>query len=287
MVCGPSTLITIDAKGALTGLAINLYIDNQWLTQLKPSAPTTQSTEINPSIRRNFAATTLTYGWNPNDLPYGWHTLKAVGQNALNEKVEKQIFVMKNCPPKVTFKSPLNDSEIYTMGDLTVEAVIQPGNRILKVDLYMDDIFQFTSQEPIFTWRWQPKSMGLPMGRHIFKAVATSDGGLTDQARYFLWYWPVFPPRQAVIERHINRNLFSIEYIDQISWEGDAANKTVAKYRLYQIMGITRQLLKEFNPQERSWTLRHVDNLTTQYQLVTVNQQGIESDPVVLMAVKK
>jgi uncharacterized repeat protein (TIGR02543 family) len=89
----------------------------------------------------------------------------------------------------------------------------------------------------------------------------------------------IYAPQNFTGSKKVDRSLFLARYIIILTWQANADNASIEKYRIYLIDGETRTLLAEVNSTvfEYKHTNVRKDTLYT-YACAAVNNQGREGD---------
>ena len=90
----------------------------------------------------------------------------------------------------------------------------------------------------------------------------------------------IYPPSNFTGQKVLNRSLSQAEYINVFSWQPDPNNVNIAKYRIYQIEGESRDLLVELNASTFQYWHRGVEkDKQYVYAICAVDDKGREGDP--------
>lgn len=86
---------------------------------------------------------------------------------------------------------------------------------------------------------------------------------------------PIYPPLNFAAEVLENKALFYREYMHSFTWEENPLNRTIDKYKLYEIDGVNTIFLEEFSSSTFEYTRRHIQkNKSYTYELWSVDEKG-------------
>jgi len=91
----------------------------------------------------------------------------------------------------------------------------------------------------------------------------------------------IYPPSNAAAQKVFNRSLSRAEYINIISWEANANNINIARYKIYLVEGSQRTEVASLAADKSAFTYWHrkVDkNKEYTYAIVAVNNEPREGD---------
>lgn len=196
------------------------------------------------------------------------------------EQLVKRIY---NWVSPIDSFSPVEGSRIIAHGNVENFQVIvpQPQNHSLNVEWSIDGVLQGT--EFVFTL----DSMDFNQGSFTLE-VKTEDP--TSRVRH--------DPGHVLIDYHsweilisgridaplgfsgtkvLNRSLSQAEYINVLTWQPNPDNQDIVKYRIFQRVGNSLQVLAEVNAGENEYRHRNVQKTKAyDYCIVAVNDLDIE-----------
>ena len=93
----------------------------------------------------------------------------------------------------------------------------------------------------------------------------------------------IYPPSNTTGQKVLNRSLSQAEYINVLSWQANAENLDVVKYRIYQVEDGIKNLLIELNAGVFHYWHRRVEkDKRYSYAICAVNDENREGDSVLV-----
>lgn len=269
-VCGVVP-VQIEATTSSTVRRIEFHVDGVLTGEWNAPAIAGKDPGIDTTPPRTAVSTT--FQWDTTNVTAGVHTLKGTAYTVSGQRYEKTIIVAKACPPKVRITSPLSGTEVYGVTSIVAEASEESG--ITRVEFLIDGTAVGADNAPPYQTDWDP--LNAAEGSHTLTARAFANNGLHAEDTVTVTYIAIRPPVNTSGERVVNRNLFTVEYIDVLRWEANPTNRAVAKYRIYLQEGQNRTLLGEAGVSAFTFQRRKVEKKTQVYALTAVNEAGRES----------
>ena len=89
----------------------------------------------------------------------------------------------------------------------------------------------------------------------------------------------IYPPSNHTGQKVLNRSLSQAEYINVLTWQANPYNENIVKYRIYQLIGESKNLLIDLDANTFQYWHRRVEkDKEYSYAICAVNDEGREGD---------
>jgi len=176
-----------------------------------------------------------------------------------------------DAPPAVEITNIAAGQTVY--GTIPVEVSVSDDNGISRVDLYADSVLRQTLTAAPFSFLLDTSLFS--NGAHTVRAVAYDTIQQSGTASVDVVADNIFAPAHLQAVKSVNRSLLLREYVNVLTWEDDARNTSLLKYRVYRVTAAGRELLVEMYKASTSTTYRYLHRRTNPseiyvYEVVSV-----------------
>ena len=215
-----------------------------------------------------------TYEWNPDPFTSGFHTIKALAYDTIDQTDEDSIRLKVDKPPNVTLTSPVSGTDVSGLVKIAATAVDDYG--IKEVLFYVNMIQHSVDTGIPYTFDWNTNTV--QNGNYGIDAVATDLMDQTDQDTISLYVIP-HPPENFSAVKKENSSFLLEEHINALTWQAHGLNRDISKYKIYQVVDGNLISLSEVSGATFEYWHRDVErNEEYSYVLTAVDANGREGE---------
>ncbi len=229
---------------------------------------------VDNSLSKTDGNAPYTYEWNPNPFTSGFHTIKALAYDTIDQTDEDSIRLKVDKPPNVTLTFPVSGTDVSGLVKIAATAVDDYG--IKEVLFYVNMIQHRVDTSTPYTFDWNTNT--IQNGNYGIDAVATDLMDQTDQDTISLYVIP-HPPENFSAVKKENSSVLLEEHINVLNWQANGLNREISKYRIYQVVDGNLTFLSEVSGTTFEYWHRDVEkNRMYSYVLTAVDANGKEGE---------
>jgi hypothetical protein len=152
-------------------------------------AVTSVAVAIDGSPVTSFVAAPYTFGWDTFSISDGTHTLSAVATDGAGNSATSTISVtvrnfVDDTAPSVSVTSPSDGAKVS--GTVTVSVSAADDTKVVRVELYVDNVLQSTSTSAPFDTKWNTRKA--KTGAHSVQCKAYDSAGNVGHSQTYTLY---------------------------------------------------------------------------------------------------
>jgi subtilisin family serine protease len=153
------------------------------------TAVTSVAMTIDGSLVTSFVAAPYTFSWNTSALPDGTHTLSATAIDGAGNSSANTISVTvrntsDNTAPSISLVSPSDGAKVS--GTVTVSVSAADDTKVVRVELYVDNVLQASSTSAPFDTKWNTRKA--KTGGHSVQCKAYDGAGNVGRSQTYTMY---------------------------------------------------------------------------------------------------
>jgi subtilisin family serine protease len=153
------------------------------------TAVTSVAVAIDGSLVTSFVAAPYTFSWNTSAVPDGTHTLSATALDGAGNSSVNTISVtvrntVDNTSPSISLVSPSDGAKVS--GTVTVSVSASDDTRVVRVELYVDNVLQASSTSAPFDTKWNTRKT--KAGAHSVQCKAYDSVGNVGRSQIYTLY---------------------------------------------------------------------------------------------------
>ncbi|MFC2167189.1 Ig-like domain-containing protein [Acidobacteriota bacterium] len=235
---------------------------------------------VDNSLLKTDTNAPYTLAWNPDPFSSGFHTIKALAYDTIDQTDEDSIRLKVDKPPAVTLTSPTSGSEVFGWNKIVSTAADDYG--IKEVQFYINEILHTVDSSPPYQFDWNTDAV--QNGNYSIRAQVIDTMNQSNQDEISLYVIP-HPPNGFSGRKENNSSTLLEEYINVLSWQANGLNQAISKYKIYQVVDGIWTFLSEVNGNTFEYWHRNVDKERRYSYVVTAvdtnNKEGKEASVVV------
>lgn len=229
---------------------------------------------VDNSLSKTDGNAPYTYEWNPNPFTSGFHTIKALAYDTIDQMDEDSIRLKVDKPPNVILTFPVSGTDVSGLVKIAATAVDDYG--IKEVLFYVNMIQHRVDTSTPYTFDWNTNT--IQNGNYGIDVVATDLMDQTDQDTISLYVIP-HPPENFSAVKKENSSVLLEEHINVLNWQANGLNREISKYRIYQVVDGNLTFLSEVSGATFEYWHRDVEkNRMYSYVLTAVDANGKEGE---------
>lgn len=229
---------------------------------------------VDNSLLKTDGNAPYTFEWNPDPFTSGFHTIKAIAYDTIDQKDEDSIRLKVDKPPDVTLTSPVSGTDVS--GTVLVEASATDDFGISNVRFYINDVLKKTDTAAPYDFDWETSLF--QNGNYEVEAVVVDIVDQTDQDTITNYVIP-HPPNGFSARKENNSSVLLEEYINVLTWQANGLNLEISKYKIYQVVDGIWTFLSDVNGSTFEYWHRSVEKEKGySYVLTAVDANGKEGE---------
>ncbi len=227
---------------------------------------------VDNSLSKTDGNAPYTFEWNPDPFTSGFHTIKVLAYDTIDQTDEDSIRLKVDKPPDVTLTFPASGTDVSGLVKIAATAVDDYG--IKEVLFYVNMIQHRVDTSSPYTFDWNTDTV--QSGNYSIDAVATDLMDQTDQDTISLYVVP-HPPEIFSAVKKENSSVLLEEYMNVLTWQAHGLNREISKYRIYQVVDGNLTFLSEVSGDTFEYWHRDIEkDKRYSYVLTAVDANGKE-----------
>ena len=230
---------------------------------------------VDNSLLKTDGNAPYSFEWNPDSFTSGFHTIKVLAYDTIDQTDEDSIRLKVDKPPDVTLTFPVSGTNVS--GLVKIEATAVDDYGIKEVLFYVNMIQHRVDTSTPYTFDWNTDTV--QNGNYGIDAVAIDLMDQTDQDTISLYVVPHPPDNFSAIKKE-NSSVLLEEHVNVLTWQAHGLNRDISKYKIYQVVEGNLTFLSEVSGNTYEYWHRDVEkNREYSYVLTAVDANGREGEP--------